>query len=81
MCYRGVNDDYSWWVDVQSKPDIGKRRDVYCIDWNDMNQGYIFLEGVERDYFYSIKKALQFYDVVYSTPEGFYLLQQIYNQL
>lgn len=81
MCYRGVNDDYSWWVDVQSRPDIGKRRDVYCIDWNDMNQGYIFLEGVERDYFYSIKKALQFYDVVYSTPEGFYLLQQIYNQL
>lgn len=81
LCYRGSNDECSWWIKVVKDVKLGKNRDVFCIDWNDMNNGYIFLEGVERDYFYSLKKAMQFYDVCYENPEGFYLLREIYSKI
>lgn len=73
-------EDYKFWINLTDTYE-GKRRNVFCIDWRDMANNCYFIDAVSRDYFWSLRNALQVRTVAYQSIEASYMLESIYPDI
>lgn len=80
--FCGNNSDYNYWVSVTKNSIVGKRRNVYCINFSDLDGQCSYLYNIKGfDMWQSLRLALMSRQVAFKDLEAYYMMEAIYPKL
>ena len=80
--FTGNNSDYSYWISATRDNIIGKRRNVYCIDFSDLiDQQSMMWNVMGFDRWAMLKQALMSRNVAFKDLEAYYLIEAVFPKL